>query len=681
MKISLKEWAEKEGIKYNTAHYRYKNNKIPFDTYKDGKNIYIDYLDESGLVLDANKEKFEDITSSANAVSLKATAETGFRRNRAGSIANKTDRYHLINEGETPFHRDEQSGFLDNAEKVELCQKAYYNFAIFRNTIDLMTEFSSNQIYFKGNNKVAIKFFNAWSEIINLNSFQNRFFREYFRSGNVFTYVIESKPKDSDRIKLNKLFETKLGDGEKLPYKYTILNPINVKSRSSLTFENNTFYKRLTPYEIERIRNPLTDQDNIIRNALLKNLTEDHKKILLNERSAYVTVDIPLDPKDIYAIFYKKQDYEPFAMPMGFPVLKDLNAKQELKQIDMAVARTMQQVILLVTMGETIKDKPYINPDSMAAIKSIFQNESVGRVLVADYTTEAKFVIPQISDILTEEKYKVINKDIEIGLNNILVGGDQKFSDQSIKVDVFLERLNEARQIFLDEFLKPEMKKIAERMKFKSIPDPEFKEFRFKNNVDFARVYTRLGEIGILTPDEVIKAFEQNRLPTPEESRASQAEFKELKEKDYYEPTMGGSKDSSSGGRPAGTKNPTSDTKKETRVQQMAKFGINKMSKTIEVYKDLSAKVYEEFENAIDEDMRNQLCEDILMKYSLDKVVDMVAEYKKDPVKNLFPKIKIESKQEEDIKKIAIEHDTTLFQAAILYHSKVEDEDGQSNPQ
>lgn len=36
---------------------------------------------------------------------------------------------------------------------------------------------------------------------------------------------------------------------------------------------------------------------------------------------------------------------------MGYPVLEDINWKAEMKKMDMAIARTMQQAILLVTMG------------------------------------------------------------------------------------------------------------------------------------------------------------------------------------------------------------------------------------------------------------------------------------------------------------------------------------------
>ena len=90
-------------------------------------------------------------TSSVN------TGVTSSRRNRAGNIE-RTDKYKNIDDGLVPFRYSSEYGLasansLDVRDAVILCQKAYYNFATFRNVIDLMTEFSIGSIYFKGGSK------------------------------------------------------------------------------------------------------------------------------------------------------------------------------------------------------------------------------------------------------------------------------------------------------------------------------------------------------------------------------------------------------------------------------------------------------------------------------------------------------------------------------------------------
>jgi len=89
-----------------------------------------------------------------------------------------------------------------------------------------------------------------------------------------------------------------------------------------------------------------------------------------------------------------------------------------MKAIDMAVARTTQQVVLLITRGYESKNGDYMfDPKVIAATQQLFSSESVGKVLVADFTTKASFVIPDISNILDSKKYQQVNEDIKTGLN------------------------------------------------------------------------------------------------------------------------------------------------------------------------------------------------------------------------------------------------------------------------
>jgi|TARA_R110000751_G_scaffold106401_2_gene202423 hypothetical protein len=469
-----------------------------------------------------------------------APTYTRSRRNAATSIE-RTDKYKNIEDGLVPFKHSgggvsSNSNLIDVRDAVMLCQKAYYNFAIFRNTIDLMTEFSSSNIYLRGGSKKSRKFFEALFKKINLAGFMDKFFREYYRSGNVFIYRFDSKIKPEDLKRITQTFGSRvLKDGKNvIPTKYIILNPADIKLTGTLSFSTGRYSKTVTDYELEKLKNPETEEEHDI----VKNLPEQTRK-QLNSRSSMVL--IPLDVEKILAVFYKKQDYEPFAVPMGYPVLEDINAKAEMKKIDMAIARTMQQAILLITMG-TEPDKGGVNQNNLAAMQQLFTNESVGRVLIADYTTKAEFVVPKIGDLLDAKKYEIFDRDIRIGLNNVLVGEDEKFSNMSIKVKVFIERLKQARETFINEFLFPEIKRMCKNLGFKNYPTPFFEDIDLKDGLSYARIYNRLVELGVLTPREGLMALETGRLPTHGESIEAQEEFKALRDLGLYQPIVGGAK-------------------------------------------------------------------------------------------------------------------------------------------
>ena len=480
----------------------------------------------------APKKEIKEIVASSAPPLIANETRASTRRNAAADI-HRTDRFKNISDGVIPFkytYGVSNKSNLNIRDTVVLCQKAYYNFAVFRNTIDMMTEFSTSKIYYRGGSKKSRDFFEALFGKVGLWSLMDKFFREYYRSGNVFVYRYDATLKDSDIRKITKTFGSSRSE-KHLPVRYTILNPADIQIQGGLNFVNGLYYKILTDYELARLRNPRTEEDA----EVLSTLPSSVKDQIKNTKSNLILV--PLASDKINAVFYKKQDYEPFSVPMGYPVLEDINWKAEMKKMDMAVARTMQQAILLITMG-TEPDKGGVNQKNLAAMQTLFTNESVGRVLIADYTTKAEFVIPEIGNLLGPEKYEVVDRDIQSGLQNILLSGE-KFSNQSIKIDVFMARLRQARESFINEFLLPEIKRVSQVMGFKNYPTPHFEHICLSDDTTKSRVINRLIELGILTAEEGLTAMDSGRLPTQEESEESQKKFRKLKESGLYEPLIG----------------------------------------------------------------------------------------------------------------------------------------------
>ena len=598
---------------------------------------------------------------------------TGTRRNAAATIE-RTNRFTNIDTGLIPFRYSnyvKNLSTLDVRDAIILCQKAYYNVAIFRNTIDLMTEFSSSPIYLTGGSKKSREFFEAYFRKININSFLDQFFREYYRSGNVFIYRFDTTVNTEQLLKITQTFGSKLKSiaedaSVKLPARYTVINPADVYVGGTVNYSFNTYYKLLSDYELERLRDPKTDEDIEVYNSMPDIVKEQIK----NKGNSYILM--PLDRTKLAAVFYKKQDYEPLSIPMGFPVLDDINWKLEMKKMDMAVTRTMQQAVLLVTMG-TDPEKGGVNQKNLQAMQQLFENQSIGRVLIADYTTKAEFVIPDIGNLIGPEKYEVVDKDIQIGLNNVLIGSE-KFANQSIKIKVFVERLNQAREVFLNEFLIPEIRRMSKDLGFKNFPIPTFQDMNLKDDVQASRVYNRLVELGVLTPEEGIQAIEKGRLPSQEESLESQQKFKELRDQGFYQPIIGGS--APQGGRPSGTTGIPQSTKNvgpigKKPAQTKANFSITKIKENILAIQTLEEEVKSAVRKKFNvKKLSNQQKEDaekiseiIIANENPENWVSKIEEYIEKPFDKNQDNIN-------EIQEIAAEHQVTGYLASILYHSK-----------
>jgi hypothetical protein len=610
-------------------------------------------------------------TSSASFKTSRASRSTsaqGATRFNRAALDKKSDRFSSIRSGLLPYKYSADG--VNVRDAIELCQKAYANVSVFRNAVDIMSEFANTDLFLQGGTKKSRDFFNSWFKKINLTNLKDQYFREYYRSGNIFMYRLDGKFRDDDFVDLVKSITPTGISKNTVPIRYILMNPYDIVATRASSFNDGAYEKILSEYEMARLQNPSTDEDKEIFDSLPDDVKDSIK------RGAYNTdgLKIKLDPEKVSHSFYKKQDYEPFAIPFGYPVLEDINAKLELKKMDQAITRTIENVILLITMGAE-PDKGGINAQNLNAMQSLFKNESVGRVLVSDYTTKAEFIIPDLNKVLGSEKYKVLNEDIKQGLQNVVVG-EEKYGATQVKAQIFIDRLKEARNAFLADFLQKEIKRISKELGFRSYPEAVFKDVDMRDETQLMKVATRLMELGIITPQQGMEMFHTGKFPEVEAIGPAQKKFIEQREEGYYNPIVGGvpmiepaGDDVNEGpnaqpGRPEGTSGIPQENSE-------AKYSRKNIEKTIHNLETVRAEIKKEMKDKLsikrftkrNEKMLDSLCEAIVCSTSVEnwtqKAVSCVSNLEDIQHLNVLP----------EILDISAEHELDNYSAAILYHS------------
>lgn len=611
-------------------------------------------------------------------------SRSGQARANAAGFGTPINRFSSIRMGMMPY--EYAADGVNVREAIELCQKAYANVAIFRNAIDTMAEFANSEVYLEGGNKSSRDFFYRWFNKIRLWDLKDQYFREFYRSGNIFLYRIDGDLSLEDFNLLNKSYAAENLKKDKIPIKYILLNPFDIVAKRSTVFATGAYEKILSEYDMERLRNPKDQYDQEIFDALPPDVKEKIKK-----GQYYASgLLIKLENDKLSYSFYKKQDYEPFAIPFGFPVLEDINAKLELKKMDQAITRTVENVILLITMG-TDPDKGGINPKNLQAMQQLFLNESVGRVLVSDYTTKAEFIIPDISKIIGPAKYEVLNEDIRLGLQNIMTG-TEKYNTTEIKARIFMDKLDEARKAFLNDFLNREIRRVSTSLGFRSYPLAKFVEMDSKDQTELLRITTRLMELGVLTPSQGLDVFNTGKFPKAEDIGPLQEEFVKERKKGFYNPIVGGvpmiappapklpagaatgvpiassakpavkNSTPKSAGRPTGKKAPNKTIKGYSRdnIQKIV-AKIEELKKEIEL--DIKNKYKTDSLNETQNTIVDKLCESIVCATDFANWTEEA----KNCVNNIN---KIEELHTmHDILDISGEHELEIYPSAILYHS------------
>jgi hypothetical protein len=629
-------------------------------------------------------ESFYNYESRAYARAGGPSASTGTRRNNI-SIAPKLFKYVNIRAGMLPYEYALDG--VNVRDAIELAQKAYCNIAVFRNAIDMMADFANSTMYLEGGNVKSRSFINAWLKKIKIWNLKDQFFREFYRSGNVFLYTIEGKINVEDFSKVRNLGLSLKTN--KLPVRYILLNPFDIVAKRATSFDVGLYAKVLSEYEAERLKNPKTDEDIELYEAL----DPDIQKSIKSGSWALNGLRVDLDPKRLKYAFYKKQDYEPFAIPFGFPVLDDIEFKMEMKKIDQSICRTIENVVLMITMGTT-PDKGGVNPRNIRAMQSLFQNQSVGRILVSDYTTKAEFIIPDINKVIGPQKYEVVNQDIKEGLQNIILN-QEKFASTEVKAQMFLQRLKESRDAFLNSFLQPEIKQLCKDYGFKSTPTAKFETIDLQDQTQVQRVITRMMELGVLPPSEGIKVIETGVFPSPKELDEAQEKFLEDRQKGYYNPIVGGApvpldleeevemeeikhptsmkmlkkeeeirkgnRSASNPGRPVGSKTLAKKTYSVSEIKHVADI-------TNDLFVSLTSEAKKVFKkkrlNKNQKEMLERVCESVVVAKERKDWVKIGKQCVNDPKKlmGLSPMPQILD--------ISAAHELDDYAAAILYHSR-----------
>jgi hypothetical protein len=627
------------------------------------------------------------IKSTASFAARSRTADVTGQRYNYAALTEAPDRFSAIRSGMLPYSYSDSCVSMRDA--IELCQKAYANVAVFRNAVSLMAEFANTDIYLDGGTKKSREFFAAWLKKIKSWKITDQYFREFYRSGNIPILRVEGKFDASDYAKLTQVYAEAGGGQNKIPLKYIFLNPCDIVVASASAFAYGQYEKVLSKFDLLKLKNPQTEEDKEIFN----NLPQEAKDAISKNNILSDGIRIKLDPDSLIFNFFGKMDYEPFAIPFGYPVLEDINFKLEMKKMDQAMLRTVENVILLITMGAKPEDGG-INPKNIEAMQNLFKNGSVGRTLVSDWTTKAEFIVPDINKVLGPQKYEIINRDIAEGLQNVIIG-EEKYGNTQTKVQVFLEKLREARNTFLNDFLQPEIIRIAKNLGMRKFPTAKFKVTDAKDPTEMWRVVTRMMELGLLSAEQGLTAIRTGEFPNPEaeEFMLSQEEYGKNRKKGLYNPLspvpviaqpappldpntkyqVDNAPEPAATGKPGGAKKKKAKTPKSSGrpKNSKSKASVMEMQKVIYATESLLTHIKESMKAAHkletlseqQNDAALSLMQSIVCAANQDEWKAVASECIKDNAKmlSLTPR--------EEVLELAAEHESSDYEAALLWES------------
>lgn len=393
---------------------------------------------------------------------------------------------------------------------IKMCMDAYEKVGIIHNVVDLMGDFGCQGINIVHENKSAEKFFQQWFKKVGGKERSERFLNNLYRTGNVFVYksmalVNEPITKYLKSLANDIVIEIPEIEEQVIPWRYTFFNPLTMDIKDS---EISMFLGRMN-YEISA--NSFIDnfKDGSIPAKILETLPPSVK-----EQVKKGNRKIDLDPSKIYVAYYKKDDWQKWAMPFTYAILDDIILMEKMRLADMAALDGATSNIRLWTMG-SLDHKILPNKAAIDKLRNILASNTGGGTMELVWGPELTYTESnsQVYKFLGSEKYQSVLNSIYAGLGvpptlTGMANNGGGFTNNFISLKTMVERLQYGRDQ-LTKFWETELEYIRKAMGFRKPPHVVYDQMSLSDEAAEKNLLIQLADRDIISHETLLERFKE----------------------------------------------------------------------------------------------------------------------------------------------------------------------------
>lgn len=439
-------------------------------------------------------------------------------RNFDGFTTNRSVRSDYSREDYNAF-RPSESFSKDYDEVFRVCNKAYEETGIVKNIIDLMGDFTCTGIKLCHPDPKIQKFYREWFNYVDGENISERFCNYLYRLSNVPIYTgygklpvtIERKWTEAYAIE----FKEPKAESRRIPVKYTFLNPrtIEVIAPELAPFQDRPMFA----LKLGNILKTSILGNSKYRGISVSNLMEMIPEAIRNAAKNGQS-HIPFTEEELRIYYYKKDDWEVWARPMIYSIMKDIIALEKLKLADISALDGAISSVRLWNIGQ-LTDNPLTcvipSPGMINKLRSILAANVGGGTMDLVWGPELKFTESQttVHNFLGMEKYESTYHNIYQGLGVPTTmsggssGGSGGYSNSMVSMQTLIERLKYGRSV-LRNFWTEECKKIQLAMRYKTPAKVQFGKIMLGDETAAMKLLIELWDRNIITDDVVQESFD-----------------------------------------------------------------------------------------------------------------------------------------------------------------------------
>lgn len=398
---------------------------------------------------------------------------------------------------------------------IQQSDMVYNRVGLVKNVIDLMGDFASQGVRISHPNKRIQNFYQNWFKKVRGVDRSERFLNNLYRLGNVVvnrqTAKISTKAeknmyKSAAKTDMILNYSDISPDVQKkeIPWKYTFIDPVlvDIVGGPLASFVGKKVYSIVLPANLRKMINaPKSEAERVIIAQLPESVIEAAKT-----KKPYI-----LDPNKTMVFYYKKDDWKPWAYPMIYSIMDDINVIEKLKLADLAALDGAISNIRIFKLG-SLDHKIAPTPAAASKLSNILQNNVGGGTMDLVWGPDIELIESKTSvhQFLGEAKYTPHLNSIYAGLGipPTLTGtyGAAGTTNNFISLKTLTQRLQYGRRVLL-EFWNNEIVMIQKAMGFKEPAVIEFDRMDLSNEEAEKALLLQLADRNIVSDEYIQTVF------------------------------------------------------------------------------------------------------------------------------------------------------------------------------
>jgi len=294
-----------------------------------------------------------------------------------------------------------------------------------------------------------------------------------------------------------------------IPWDYISLNPLQMEPRGSRFANEHYWVMMLSQRDMKPLSRFMSYRHYSDIGTTKINIPEIFRgKLQPAKKGSPYAAELRLDDERLSVIQdITKADYEDWATPQIYPACKEVNFKRMLRQGEISAMESLKHAVTLIKLGD-VAEGFIPTEEQIERVAAALAGGSQVHHLVWDNLIEGQMLQPNIGNIFDPKKYEQVDKDIyaSLGVSESVMAGKGSFANSFMSVKLLLEKLETIR-CKLEDWLRVEVKKIADAMKFRRLPIIKWGLMNLRDENAERKLWIDLYDRGIVSDESMLEQF------------------------------------------------------------------------------------------------------------------------------------------------------------------------------